>query len=484
MTELPDDELDKLFRKSSEELDPQFDPSDWITLKKRLDKQDGKTPAAWFRKWWPFVLLAVLIPAGIIIYSLNRKPEVNESVHVREFGTKGNTEERKKGGSGTEKGSRDVEKDERISGIDTKGESRTEERDEVGSEPLISKSVNSEIAAKDQLKTLPRRRSKTGGVYLEPDRSRGKGGDGAFLKNGGKATKTKTRALQAGNKSRPTIDANTVTENTVAENNNPVPDKSDKTDLTDAQRTAELADKEARMAFSVKELGTKGLSWKKPDPIAVVIPEKTDSVRPAPVSDGKQDLAKWAVRFGYSPDLSSVGLKNFSKPGSAVSLMIEYALLNKLFLQTGITRSVKEYNAKAGEYIWPYKYPPKVYPDNVDGTCNIFEVPLNFRYDLAQNEKSRWFAGAGSSSYYMQKEKYVYNYKPHDYGPSGWKGKTGWFLFSHINASAGYEYRLSKKLSMLAEPYVRIPVKRVGYGKVNLFTTGIWISVRYTPVFK
>ncbi|KAA6440298.1 PorT family protein [Dyadobacter flavalbus] len=483
MTELPDDELDKLFRKSSEELDPQFDPSDWISLKKRLDQQDGKTPAAWFRKWWPFVLLAVLIPAGIAIYSLNRKPEVNELVREREFERKGEKEEREKGGSGMEKGSRDVGKDERVSGIDTKEESRTEERDEVVSEPLISKSGNSEITVKDQLKILPRRRSKTGGVYLEPDRSGGKGGDGAFFKNGGKATKTETRALQAGNKSRPTINA--VTENTVAEKNDPVPDKSYKTDLTETQRTAELADKEARMAFSVKELGKKGLSWKKPDEIAVVIPEKTDFVQPPPASGQNQDLAKWAVRFGYSPDLSSVGLKNFSKPGSAVSLMVEYAVLNRVFVQTGVVRSVKEYNAKSGEYIWPYKYPPKVYPDNVDGTCNIFEVPLNFRYDLALNEKSRWFAGAGSSSYYMQKEKYIYNYPPHTYGVSpGWKGKTGWYLFSHINASAGYEHRLSKKLSLLVEPYVRIPVKRVGYGKVNLFTTGIWISVRYTPVFK
>jgi hypothetical protein len=38
MIELPDDELDKLFRKSSEEFDPHFDPEDWNSLKKRLDE--------------------------------------------------------------------------------------------------------------------------------------------------------------------------------------------------------------------------------------------------------------------------------------------------------------------------------------------------------------------------------------------------------------------------------------------------------------
>jgi hypothetical protein len=61
MIELPDDELDKLFRKSSEELDPQFEPEDWNSLKKRLDETGWKTPAAWFRKWWPLGLLLLLI---------------------------------------------------------------------------------------------------------------------------------------------------------------------------------------------------------------------------------------------------------------------------------------------------------------------------------------------------------------------------------------------------------------------------------------
>jgi len=480
MIELPDDELDKLFRKSSEELDPQFDPSDWISLKKRLDKQDGKTPAAWFRKWWPLVVLAVLIPAGIATYFMTGKSEINGLVNAQKsatqtgdgkVGVKGEREE-----SGTEEGSRVLDKDarnqEESNVINGKEGSRKEEGNEFVNRDLRSNAVES------RSKILPRSRSKTGGVYLEPNRSKREGGDGAFSRNQSEVKGSETRDLPAGNKSRLTMD-------TVTEKNDPVTDKSIGADVADSQRSPELANPEAKLVFSVKELNKRGLSWKKPDEITVVFSAQKDAAQPAPAASEKQELAKWAVRFGYSPDLSSVGLKNFSKPGSAVSLMVEYALLNKLFVQTGITRSVKEYNAKAGEYIWPSKYPQKVYPDNVDGTCNIFEVPLNFRYDLSQNERSRWFAGAGSSSYYMQKEKYVYNYKRYTHGVSpGWKGKTGWYLFSHINASAGYEYRLSKKLSMLAEPYVRIPVKRVGYGKVNLFTTGIWISVRYTPVFK
>lgn len=115
----------------------------------------------------------------------------------------------------------------------------------------------------------------------------------------------------------------------------------------------------------------------------------------------------------------------------------------------------------------------------------MIEIPLNLRFDIAQNERSRWFVGAGASSYYMQNEKYDYNYPAHTYNIiwNDYETSTGWFLLSHLNASAGFEYRFSKKLSLLAEPYVRVPIKKVGYGKVDLFSAGMWFSLRYTPVF-
>ncbi len=70
MKEFPDDELDKLFRKSAEELDSNFDPQDWNALKNRLDEHDGRTPAAWFKKWWPAGMLALLMLAGLTTYLL------------------------------------------------------------------------------------------------------------------------------------------------------------------------------------------------------------------------------------------------------------------------------------------------------------------------------------------------------------------------------------------------------------------------------
>jgi hypothetical protein len=482
MIELPDDELDKLFRKSSEELDPKFDPEDWNKLKKRLDREDGRTPFAWLRKWWPVGLLALLIPAGLGIYYVSTNSEGgSEKVEVFDEGkmeegekreevemTKGRKEDGEKEEKTvikTEKGIVDTEKPKKglTESVNLAIEKNLEKRENIITSDLAfnsSKRKNLKRADKESFKILPRGRSNTGGVYLEPNRSKREGGDGAFSEN-----------------QRLPVD----TENPGSDNKN----AGERQFVTAQASAASSIDEQERLSVSANLLQRKPVSWNNITPLPGIVAQEPAPVAVVENARQKKPTAKWAVRFGYSPDLSSVGLKNFSKPGSAISFMAEYAVIPRLFVQSGIVRSVKDYNAKAGEYTWPARWPQTVLPSSVDGVCRILEIPLNLRYDISQTDRSRWFAGGGMSSYYMQNEKYTYNYDKYVHDPKyKWEGKTGWYWLSHINASAGYEYRFSQKLSLLAEPYVRVPIKKVGLGKVNLFTTGVWISVRYTPVFK
>ncbi|MDR6803067.1 hypothetical protein J2Y45_000337 [Dyadobacter sp. BE34] len=533
MIELPDDELDKLFRKSSEELDPTYEPDDWNDLRKRLDKQDGKTPAGWWRKWWPLGVLVLLIPVGIALYSLEGenggKEEGGRSVALE--GENGGKEEGGRGvalrgeNGGSEEGAKDRERTEdggsergvveeggvsesgvveesgRSSEVVGKSAEETTKKQaivdngnpSVDNERKLAAGVN-EVARngkadiKNELKTseneagkssskselnaavgnngrnpLPRSQSKAGGVFLEPNRSKVEGGDGALsFKNNAKAAGGETSLPQAAG--RPVATDESVTK----------------------------ADEPARTLISASALNSEGLKWN-----ALQLPGITEPVYelpepPAPPkrsSMSAEDQSLVAVRFGYSPDLSTVGLKDFSKPGTSVSLLVEYLVLPRLYLQSGAVWSRKDYYAPAEAYQLPktaHVYLPKM--TGIDGVCKILEVPVNLRYDIALKQRSRWFAGAGFSSYHMNSEKYKYYYvNPNDPNAvkyPGWNGKTGWYWLSHANVSAGYEYRISRKLSLLAEPSIRMPLKRVGYGKVNLITTGLWLSVRYTPVFK
>ncbi|MCF2489819.1 porin family protein [Dyadobacter sp. CY347] len=432
MTELPDDELDKLFRKSSEELDPQFDPEDWNSLSKRLDANDGKVAGGWLKKWWPLALMALLIPIALTIHYTSKSPEP-EALPIK----------REVAGRDLRTG-RDVR-----SGMEKKSNAKEEDKSNV-----VENNVKDIITDNRVRKTLPRSQSKAGGVYLEPNRSKGEGGDGAFSINN-----------IAKSKSAKSVMANNAVNEDSAEQ--------------------EISEDQARLLISATALASRTLNWENQPEIPMVTftpPAVSEAPKP---EKAEVDYAKWAVRLGYSPDLSTVGFKNYTKPGTAFSLLVEYGLSSRLYLQAGVVRSVKDYTANAGEYKLP-KYVTDINtPYDVDGSCTMFEIPVGLRYNVVRNEQSKWFVGTGVSSYYAQKERYDYNYKDYIHGQKPyWQGKTGWFLLSHINASVGYERTITKKLSLVAEPYIRIPVKGVGYGKVNLTTVGMWISLRYTPAFK
>jgi hypothetical protein len=517
MIELPDDELDKLFRKSSEEFDPHFDPEDWNSLKKRLDETDGRTPAAWFRKWWPLGLLLLLIPGGIAsYYLLNNEGENGARVKIDTVYRPNDSKLANKGIANTEKQAAEVES--RKADISTKAEDKalpeTEtavanaEQPEVNAlaakenrvleskdaplnperenakgklerKKIINKDSRlSESSSKSVLKaaaeksstSLPRSHSKAGGVYLEPNRSKVEGGDGALslavTDQVRKNNSSGTSASELG--ARQAIGSNGVTN--VVENE--------------------------RMLISAANLRNRALNLDNTIPYPAIMLPVSELLMPDQASkntdaektekNGVVESPKWAVRLGYSPDLTSVGFKNLVKPGSAFSLLFEYGISNKLYLQTGVARSVKDYYALGSEYELKSYVTQFNTPYGVDGTCTMIEVPLGLRYDFIQKTHSRLFAGTGFSSYYFQKEQYEYHYKKYVYGQKhGWEdNNTGWSFFSHLNASVGYERTITRKLSILAEPYIRIPLKGVGYGKVNLITTGMWLSLRYTPAFR
>ena len=535
MIELPDDELDKLFRKSSEEFDPTYEPEDWSALKKRLDREDGRGPAGWLRKWWPVGILMLLIPAGLTGYYLldDAGPEVKKGkqISVQEKVSADVPVLSKAGNAESVEG---LKKDAPVLNSDESAENALPESKEKKnlttdkarfrsgnqlrnriSKSGVNKKSRKEIAelhseesedlGADKItdsKILPRSRSKAGGVFLEPDRSKGKEGDGAFSsekntssKPESAASKWKDGGKELSETRRKVGVAGVISErqtNKKASGSEIVLNKN--TEIDNAEKTFANADlptvnsgksdvEETRALPSVNLLTHLPFNPKTFSTLPIV--EIMESPEPRKQEKAWDLSPKFAIRVGYSPDLSSVGLNNFSKPGSSFSLMAEYGLSPRLYVQTGVVRSEKVYYANANEYEWPPEWKKGPKASSTDATCKIIEIPLNLRYDLVQKDRVRIFAGAGTSSYYMQKENYVYNYPPNTKYIMWYdhEDKTGWFWLSHINASAGFERRITNKLSILAEPYVKIPVKKVGYGKVNLFTAGMWISLRYTPAF-
>jgi hypothetical protein len=447
MIELPDDELDKLFRKSSEELDPQFDPEDWDSLKKRLDETDGKTPAAWFRKWWSLGVLLLLIPAGIASYYL--------------FGNESNND--------VKRPIQAVEKDTRMA---------------------ESSSKSALKVARTSKNSLPRSLSKAGGVYLEPNRSKREGGDGALsLHADEKVHKNDPKGTSASELgARQAAGSDGVTPDRVISGMNENVTKDTVEGVSEMEKKV-FVEGEGKMQFVANYLSGRSLTWDNAIPFPAIEAESvkvtSEDTNGDKVQSQVAESPKWAIRLGYSPDLTTVGFKNFTKPGTAFSFLLEYGVTRRLYIQTGVVRTRKDYYAPGSEYEFkPYVTSINT-PDSLDGLCLMYEIPLGIRYDFVQTARSRLFAGTGFSSYYIQKEEYRYYYSDYVHGQrQGWQGKSGLALLSHLNASIGYERSITRRLSILAEPYIRIPLKGVGYGKVNLTTMGMWLSLRYTPAFR
>lgn len=192
--------------------------------------------------------------------------------------------------------------------------------------------------------------------------------------------------------------------------------------------------------------------------------------------------------FSFGPDISSVGIDRPGKLGLPYGVGVSYALSKNISIRTGFFVGKKIYDADSADY-----HPPSnfwSYYSNlqkIDANCLVYEIPVSVVYNFAADKKHNWFVSGGLSSYLMKKEEYEYYYKnswgqPQLYQRT-YKNENSHF-FSVLNLSGGYKYSLSDRVSLMGEPYVKIPVSGVGYGKVKLNSAGIMFTVSVKPFLK
>lgn len=198
-----------------------------------------------------------------------------------------------------------------------------------------------------------------------------------------------------------------------------------------------------------------------------------------------------SIQLSLSPDLSTIGLRNFDRPGSNLGVLVQYQLSNRFSLQTGALWSTKVYKTVPSEYTSPvYMH---VLPESLAGKYTLVDIPLNLRYDVlvrpgeAAKGFKHWFVSGGFSSYFIDREVYNFTFmnpddptitaKGWDTKDSGLKG--GNFSLSNLNFSVGYEQSISRRLSWQLEPFMKVPLKQVSYFKVKLLSTGVFMSLRY-----
>jgi hypothetical protein len=191
---------------------------------------------------------------------------------------------------------------------------------------------------------------------------------------------------------------------------------------------------------------------------------------------------KLAFSFGFSPDYSRVKTNQFGAMGHNLQIIVDYKINRKFSIKGGLMKSLKLYDADPKNYAWPVKWGTPSSPlMGVSATCNMIDIPVSLSYLLAEKRSNKLYTSLGITNYKMMKEKYVYHYE-NDADPNlkwkKWEGSSGFFGAGVINMSLGLEHKISNFLSVQIEPFVKVPIKNVGFGSVKLLTTGLFLNLK------
>lgn len=183
-----------------------------------------------------------------------------------------------------------------------------------------------------------------------------------------------------------------------------------------------------------------------------------------------------------APDLSTVKFQSTKGVGSTFGVLLGYSFNDRWAIESGVYLDRKRYYT-GGEYF--NKEGVRTYPNTnlltVDGTCYMWEIPINLRYNFNTSPRMKWFATAGLSTYLMTKENYSYQYQ-YTWGGSVEDGawnlkKPSQYWFSVVNISAGFEQRLGKIGNLRLEPYLRLPLSGIGTGRLPILSAGLNIGI-------
>ena len=183
------------------------------------------------------------------------------------------------------------------------------------------------------------------------------------------------------------------------------------------------------------------------------------------------------------PDLSTVGsISSFHNPGYSLGISFEYYITNNLAISVGAHRTKVQYVASSNEYQLPDGYLTYgATPEQTEGICLLIDIPISLKYTFKNFQHSRIFASAGLSSYIMLNEDYRFQYDTNQPQlQQRWQERTGtrhWM--SNTTLSIGYELDISRTISLRAEPFIKLPLKEVGWGNVNLYSVGSFFSINY-----
>lgn len=195
---------------------------------------------------------------------------------------------------------------------------------------------------------------------------------------------------------------------------------------------------------------------------------------------------QFGIALGVAPDFNGVGMQSDKTMSGQVGMQVFATFRKRLTLTTGVFYGTKKYTAEGENYYPPNDYWNRktngVIPMEVIGTSKVIDVPINLTYNWNPDRRLQFLTSLGVSSYYILNEDCWYKF--HTYNPgaeSGWDSQEMVKeMFGVGNISLGILWYMKPKIALKVEPYLKVPFKDFGWGKINLYSAGSLISVQYT----
>jgi hypothetical protein len=480
MYPLNDKDLDRLSRDAAEHYDVESSASGWERLESRLDKELPVKEKS-RRRFLFWLVLIGLLSGGSLVYMLGSAPEQKDlqAANAPEFGKTGNSPaaapdadgnagsiaESKKGSAVTLPDGNTVTENQhadQTSANKTPNENSLITPTEKSNQVAGNKTNPTNISLADKPKTVVKKAPAAPKADARSQRTaaRNPRGNNAVIADNETAVRDKKFLAEK-----------QQAEQDVVKNEVPVTDAQKTNDVAvannqkaDAEKTAEPAQK-TDTAVSA--------------PAVETVAKKPETKKQTPA------LSRWEFGIVTGPDFNNVEFKESAKAGLNIGAYVGFRISNRLLVNTGLIYTKKWYNVDGDDF-----YPPKhsyiSYQDvdKVAGSCNMFEIPLNIRYDITTNKKGRFFASTGASAYIMDKQDYDCSYwtGTGSLAKYYWKTDSNYnYIFSNLNLSIGYERTLGKHFSIQAEPYLKLPLKGLGYGSVRMNSYGMFVTFKYKP---
>ncbi|MEQ6118641.1 hypothetical protein [Reichenbachiella sp. MALMAid0571] len=234
-------------------------------------------------------------------------------------------------------------------------------------------------------------------------------------------------------------------------------------------------------------VGFQAPHYKKPkisSDILFLLNNQNTATVPQPVSTIERKNSRFSVGMSVAPDFNSVGMGKDMILSLRPGVNLYYEIFNHLSISTGLYYNRKKYETEVGGY-----HPPTGYwnartngklPANIDGSCAVIDIPVNLIYQWTNNPKINFAASVGISNYILLDEYYDFEFSEENpEADKGWYTDKNSGVISGVgNLSVQASVQLGRHTKLLFEPYLKAPLKNIGWGRVALYSSGFQIILK------